>query len=140
MNRLRVVCGDVVRPELDHIAIRIRDVRGSPASLVLGRKHLGEQPKLLEPRDQPAETALVNLEGVVDVDATAAVGDPDLRLPKADPGPTGQDPGAVVRARVQRQPEATGVEVDRPLEVEDLEDDLVDARDGKARTHGSKSR
>lgn len=76
------------------------------------------------------------------MDTSATARKADLRAPETDARPvTGHDPDCVpmVPPLDERQPEDLYVEANRLLEVDDLEDELIDASDGNPLGHAIRS-
>src|SRR5579884_1178490 len=81
-DRSRQVLPHVPRPELDAVAVGIRDVDGAPSS-VGERDLLDLAAAVAQPRDAGVVVVLLDVERVVDVHAAAAARDPDPRQPQA---------------------------------------------------------
>lgn len=126
------MAGDVPRPQLDHVAVRVGDVNGAAglAEVLL----VWVVPVLAQTGDRPVVVAAVDVHRVVDVDAPATIRYPDLRRPEPDsrPRPGHQPDPVVLPPSDDGEPEHPGVEALRRLEVEDLENELVHAADRNA--------
>jgi hypothetical protein len=124
-----VQLGDVARPELHDVPIRIRHI-GSPrvAEVVLE----DVEPASSKAFDGAGVVLLGDVHRVMDMDATAAARHAHLRLPEPDPGTVaGHHPRRfpMLPALDDRQAEELGVEMHGPLEIRDLENELVNAGD-----------
>ena len=91
------------------------------------------QPAIAERRDQRLEVVVVHLEGEMNVLASLASLEPDLRLPQSDPRNSREHPDRVaVRPPLHDgQAELVDVEPLRPLQLGDLEHQLGHAGDGR---------
>lgn len=70
------------RPEFDDITVRVSDVGGATIAVVGEREDLRFVPVTSQAVDRVVEVSVVNVHGVMEVQAAAALRDPDLRSPK----------------------------------------------------------
>src|SRR5215211_3279507 len=117
-------------------------VRG-PAAILLEDLLLDVEPVSTQALDRRVVALVGQVHGVVDVDAAATAREADLRSPETDARPLARhDPDgvAMVPPLDERQPEHLRVEANRLLEVDDLEHELVHARDWNSIRHAIRSR
>lgn len=120
---------DVPRPQLDDVTVGIRDVER--AARLAEIFFVGLVVVLAQAGNRGLVVGLLEVHRVVDVKAAAAVGDPDLRPPEADPRPgPGHQPDPVVLAAADHgEAKDARIEPFRRFEVEHLEHQLADAGD-----------
>src|SRR5829696_4618191 len=104
---LAQVLGDVPRPQLHDVAVRIPDVR-RPSVRIAEAHHLDVLAASADQLDRRVEVRVGDLHREVHVHAAAASSETDLRTPESDPRAlAGHNPDrlAVVRSIHDRQPE-----------------------------------
>src|SRR5205814_3675331 len=130
---IRQVAGNVPRPELDHVSVRVGYV-GCAAPTIAEVLQMNDVPRAVEPRDELVQVRVGEVKREVDVTPAALAGQGrHARQPEADPCPlSGHEPRCILPALHHGEPKRARVELLRAPKIPHSQCEFAYAR---ARQH-----